>query len=240
MSDEIDSLINDLTGESSGQNNLENVSNTFKEKYQIPVKVGKAGNPIDEGDDLWIVGTFLPNQYVNELHLKGHNGIDLKAPLGTPIYPIASGIVTETQQYPKGGITCKISHENGKVTSYYAHMSQLKVSIGQKITPQTIIGLVGDTGNAKGRGAHLHYEVKINGSHVDPFSINNKLVGSLTSQARLNHLQNITIKKSNILSTLIDQYLGHKKTAQDNGLTLSERFDSGQELATYLKVVKNS
>jgi murein DD-endopeptidase MepM/ murein hydrolase activator NlpD len=80
---------------------------------------------------------------------------------------------------PKGGKNIKIAHEAEQVVSYYAHLNSISVSNGQEVSQSTVIGTVGDSGNAKGRGAHLHYEVKINGNHVDPLSITGKTVGSL-------------------------------------------------------------
>ena len=182
LESDVDSLINKLLGDvslpSSGA-----VSSGKEESYQLPVKHTKGGKEIDEKNKPWIVGTFIPGQYVNVTHPQGHNGVDLKAPRGTPIYPIASGEVIEAREYGKGGKTLKVSHEDGKVVSYYAHMDEVLVSPGQKVTQGTVIGRMGDTGNAKGRGAHLHYEVKVNNNRVDPQSITGKRVGSLSKKA---------------------------------------------------------
>lgn len=176
--EELDDLIQSLMGDK--------VQTTPQETgvYQIPVKIGKAGAPLDAGDQPWIIGTFIPNKFVNDRHPTGHNGVDLRAPKGTPIYPIGPGNVTDTRDNPKGGKTCKVSHEDGKVISYYAHMDKVLVSVGQKIELSTVIGLVGDTGNAKGL-AHLHFEVSIDGSKVDPMSVVNKPLGSLSKRASL-------------------------------------------------------
>ena len=181
LGDSVDSLLSNI---------LDSVSNTTptntetKEKYVLPVKVGIKNQPIDKGDKPWIVGNFAPGKYLNDTHPQGHEGVDLKAPAGTPIYPIGSGIVLDTANSGKGGINCKIAHENGAVISYYAHMKELKVKAQQNVLPTTIIGTVGDTGNAKGRGAHLHYEVKVDGSKVDPLSVVGKDVGSLSKMKK--------------------------------------------------------
>jgi len=161
-----------------------------EEKYQLPVKHTKGGAEIDEKNKPWIVGTFIPGQYVNKMHPQGHNGVDLKAPRGTPIYPIASGEVIEARDYGKGGKTVKVSHEDGKVVSYYAHMDAVNVAPGQKVDQATVLGEMGDTGNAKGRGPHLHYEVSVNRNKVDPQSIVGKRVGSLSKKAEF--IANIT------------------------------------------------
>jgi len=58
-----------------------------------------------------------------------------------------------------------ISHGNG-ISTRYAHMSRIKVSVGQKVTRSTVIGLVGSSGRST--GAHLHYEVRMSESPKDP------------------------------------------------------------------------
>lgn len=159
--------------------------------YQLPIRVGKAGRSLAEGDQPWIVGTFAPNQYLNPTHPQGHQGVDLKAPQGTPVYPIGPGIVIDTSSNPKGGQTVKVSHEDGHVISYYAHLSQISVTSGQPVTLNTVIGAVGDTGNAKGRGAHLHYEVAVDKKKIDPATVTNKTVGSLSQQKKAEIYRNI-------------------------------------------------
>jgi murein DD-endopeptidase MepM/ murein hydrolase activator NlpD len=180
---DIDSLINKLLGSVSIPSSDEPPATEQEEHYQLPVKHTKGGKEIDEENKPWVVGTFIPGQYVNKTHPAGHNGVDLKAPRGTPIYPIASGEVVEVREYGKGGKTLKTSHEDGKVVVYYAHLDSVNVSPGQAVTPSTVLGAMGDTGNAKGRGAHLHYEVSVNRKKVDPQGIVGKLVGSLSKKA---------------------------------------------------------
>ena len=181
LGDSVDSLLSNILDSVSNSNptNLET-----KEKYVLPVKVGIKNESIDKGDKPWIVGNFAPGKYLNDTHPQGHDGVDLKAPSGTAIYPIASGLVLDTMNSPKGGISCKIAHENGAVISYYAHMKETRVKAQQNVLPTTIIGTMGETGNAKGRGAHLHYEVKVDGGKVDPLSIVGKDVGSLSKMKK--------------------------------------------------------
>ena len=181
LGDSVDSLLSNILESVSNSNptNLET-----KEKYVLPVKVGIKNESIEKGDKPWIVGNFAPGKYLNETHPQGHEGVDLKATAGTPIYPVGSGLVLDTMNSPKGGISCKIAHENGAVISYYAHMKEVRVKAQQNVLPTTIIGTVGDTGNAKGRGAHLHYEVKVDGGKVDPLSIVGKDIGSLSKMKK--------------------------------------------------------
>ncbi len=181
---EINTLLQELMGISVPTEPTNQTTNNPSATYQLPIRVGKTGHFIAEGDKPWIVGTFAPNQYLNETHPQGHQGVDLKAPKGTPVYPIAPGIVTETSNTPKGGLNLKVTHEDGHVVSYYAHLSSIAVTKGQTVDLNTAIGAVGDTGNAKGRGAHLHYEVKVDGYKIDPASVTNKPVGSLSRQKK--------------------------------------------------------
>ena len=94
-----------------------------------------------------------------------HAGIDIGVPYGTPIHAAASGTVVLagwTGGY--GNYTC-IDHGGGMATCY-AHQSSYAVSAGAQIAQGQVIGYVGSTGHSF--GAHLHFEVRINGTPVDP------------------------------------------------------------------------
>ena len=97
---------------------------------------------------------------------KMHTGIDFAAPIGTHIYATADGIVDEVQVSFSGyGKMIEIDHGFGYRTRY-AHMHGFAVQKGQKIKRGELIGYVGDTGLST--APHLHYEVFINGTHVNP------------------------------------------------------------------------
>jgi murein DD-endopeptidase MepM/ murein hydrolase activator NlpD len=94
-----------------------------------------------------------------------HAGIDIGVPYGTPIHAAAAGTVVLagwTGGY--GNYTC-IDHGGGLATCY-AHQSAFAVSTGAQVSQGQVIGYVGDTGHSF--GAHLHFEVRINGNPVDP------------------------------------------------------------------------
>jgi murein DD-endopeptidase MepM/ murein hydrolase activator NlpD len=96
-----------------------------------------------------------------------HLGIDIAANQGDPIYAAAAGVVTMAQggdNYGYGNVV-QIDHGNGFV-SLYAHLSQINVSVCQIVGQGAVIGLAGATGNAF--GAHLHFEIRINGANVNP------------------------------------------------------------------------
>ena len=98
-----------------------------------------------------------------------HSGIDMAARMGTPIYATGDGIVRVAGRNPKGfsgyGVVVMVDHGFGFQT-LYAHMSGVKVRVGQKVKRGEQIGTVGSTGMSA--GAHLHYEVIQNGKKVDP------------------------------------------------------------------------
>jgi murein DD-endopeptidase MepM/ murein hydrolase activator NlpD len=94
-----------------------------------------------------------------------HAGIDIGVPYGTPIHAAAAGTVVLagwTGGY--GNYTC-IDHGDGLATCY-AHQSAYAVSTGAHVSQGQVIGYVGSTGHSF--GAHLHFEVRINGNPVDP------------------------------------------------------------------------
>jgi len=100
----------------------------------------------------------------------GHLAIDIQANEGEPVYAAGSGIVTMAQggwNYGYGNVV-QIDHGNGYVT-VYAHLSVINVSVCTPVGQGTVIGAAGNTGNSF--GAHLHFEVRIGGSNVNPYSI---------------------------------------------------------------------
>ncbi len=97
---------------------------------------------------------------------KMHTGIDFAAAIGTPIYTTADGVVQELEVNFSGyGKVVIIDHGFGYKTRY-AHMHGFAVRQGQKVKRGELIGYVGNTGLST--SPHLHYEVFINGMHVDP------------------------------------------------------------------------
>ena len=97
---------------------------------------------------------------------KLHAGLDFAAPIGTPIYATADGVVKEADFNEGGyGNHVVINHGYGYET-LYGHMVRMKVRPGQKVKRGEVIGYVGSTG--KSTGPHCHYEVHKNGTPVDP------------------------------------------------------------------------
>ena len=99
---------------------------------------------------------------------KMHNGVDMAAAQGTPIYAAKSGKVTVTSFQAGGaGYYVSINHGDG-FSSVYMHMTHYIVSPGQYVTAGQVIGYVGSTGGST--GPHLHFGISYNGSYVNPMN----------------------------------------------------------------------
>lgn len=96
---------------------------------------------------------------------KLHTGIDVAVPTGGPITAAQSGTIIYSDWYGGYGKCIMIDHGGGIVT-LYAHNSKLKVKVGQQVTIGESIAEAGATGNVT--GAHLHFEVRVNGEMADP------------------------------------------------------------------------
>jgi murein DD-endopeptidase MepM/ murein hydrolase activator NlpD len=94
-----------------------------------------------------------------------HEGIDITASSGTPIWAAAAGTVIHAGWLGGYGNLVVVDHGNGLATAY-AHASAILVSVGQAVAQGETIALVGSTGNSS--GPHLHFEVRVNGEAVDP------------------------------------------------------------------------
>ncbi|BDI59937.1 M23 family metallopeptidase [Qipengyuania nanhaisediminis] len=94
-----------------------------------------------------------------------HNGVDLAAPTGTPVYATADGLVGRADWFSSYGLYVAIDH-GADLETRYAHMSRLAVSAGERVKAGDIIGYVGSTGRST--GPHLHYEVRVDGVAVNP------------------------------------------------------------------------
>ena len=94
-----------------------------------------------------------------------HYGSDFAAPHGTPIYATADGVITKAGWATGYGRLIKIKHDFG-IETRYAHLSKIRVKVGQKVSRGDRIGDMGNTGRST--GTHLHYEIRVNGNAVNP------------------------------------------------------------------------
>lgn len=94
-----------------------------------------------------------------------HNGVDLAAARGTPVYATADGLIGKAQRFSSYGNYVQIEH-GGELQTRYAHLSSYTVRAGDMVEKGDLIGYVGSTGRST--GPHLHYEVRVAGEAVDP------------------------------------------------------------------------
>jgi hypothetical protein len=114
----------------------------------------------------WLSSAFSRMRAHPILHYaRAHEGIDVSAPMGSPIEAPANGTVIETGREAGYGNVVVIDHGFGIITKF-AHCSRILARKGQKVTRGDRIALVGNTGLST--GPHLHYEVHVNGKAVDP------------------------------------------------------------------------
>ncbi|MDP2343887.1 MAG: peptidoglycan DD-metalloendopeptidase family protein [Deltaproteobacteria bacterium] len=96
-----------------------------------------------------------------------HQGVDYGAPIGTPIFTVADGVVLDARYSKSAGNLVLVQHMNGIVTEYF-HMSRFAEGLqkGSRVKQKQLIGYVGTTGLST--GPHLHFGMLRGGSHVDP------------------------------------------------------------------------
>jgi murein DD-endopeptidase MepM/ murein hydrolase activator NlpD len=99
-------------------------------------------------------------------HQAFHAGVDLSAPIGAPVRVTADGIVTSAGYSGAYGKLIVVDHGSG-LSTYYAHLSRIDVIPGQEVRMGQVIGGAGATGRVT--SPHLHYEVRIGGSPVNPY-----------------------------------------------------------------------
>ena len=94
-----------------------------------------------------------------------HKGMDIAAPVGTPVVAPGDGVATFSGEVDGGGFGVVLDHQAGLVTSY-GHMRDVAVAKGQSVRRGQLLGHVGDSG--QGSGPHLHYEARLGGVPVNP------------------------------------------------------------------------
>ncbi|CAM2926259.1 M23 family metallopeptidase [Skermania piniformis] len=94
-----------------------------------------------------------------------HQGIDIANAIGTPIYAVAAGTVIDAGPASGFGLWVRIRHDDGTIT-VYGHMYDFFVSVGERVPAGMQIARIGNRGDSS--GPHLHFEVIVDGQHVDP------------------------------------------------------------------------
>ncbi len=96
-----------------------------------------------------------------------HSGMDIGAPVGTPVHAPAPGTVVFAGRHPEYGLTTIIDHGND-TKSLYGHLSRLNITADQRVQRGQVIAWSGNTGRSS--GPHLHYEIQVKGQPVNPHS----------------------------------------------------------------------
>lgn len=138
----------------------------------MPTDATLAANSVDSLSNIQIetiksFANVLPNNTgISQYYHWGHPGMDITAPLGTPIYPLKGGVVVRMENLKWDYGRCVyIDHGNGLIT-LYAHMGKVFVEEGETVTTDKPIGEVGVTGRTT--GPHLHFELRKDDKAVNP------------------------------------------------------------------------
>ncbi len=97
-----------------------------------------------------------------------HEGIDILAPKHSPAVACANGVVTRVEENTLGGKVVFLRPDNAFYTLYYAHLDSQIVTSGQRVKTGEVVGLTGNTGNAKFTVSHLHFGIYTNSGAIDP------------------------------------------------------------------------
>jgi murein DD-endopeptidase MepM/ murein hydrolase activator NlpD len=138
---------------------------------QVTAAVRKVHGDLAQRPSIWPTNGRLTSTFGFRYHpFSGlrlmHEGIDIANNPWTPIYATADGQVKEVSSWTHFGNMVKISHNNGRYITLYAHMQKAAVTAGQFVKRGDVIGYMGSTGRST--GPHLHYEVHREGRPVDP------------------------------------------------------------------------
>jgi murein DD-endopeptidase MepM/ murein hydrolase activator NlpD len=146
----------------------QNVPPTISEGLMIPVVGVKPSQLTD---------TFTAARSENRVH----DAIDIMAPAGTPVVAAANGVIAKFFDSKPGGITIYQYSTDNKYVYYYAHLQSRAAGLKEKdyVTQGTVIGYVGDTGNAGAGNYHLHFSIALlkdpkrywEGEYINPFPL---------------------------------------------------------------------
>jgi murein DD-endopeptidase MepM/ murein hydrolase activator NlpD len=128
----------------------------------------------------------VSSRFGNRVHpvlgyVKAHQGVDYRAPVGTPVWAVGDGVVTQAGWNGSCGKAVTLRHRNG-LDTIYCHLSTVAVHSGERVGQKQVIGLVGQTGRAT--GPHLHYAVKRHEAFVNPLHLKVPPEAPISSQHR--------------------------------------------------------
>lgn len=163
---EITARIVSVNGERIEETNL--VTTVTKEPVNKVIHIGTKERPptVGSGKYIWpLAGGYTVTSEFGQRWGRLHAGLDLGCPVGSNVRAADGGTVTQAGYHPSYGYLVVIDHQNGMET-YYAHNSQLLVSVGDKVYQGQQIAESGNTGRST--GPHCHFEIHVNGSAVNP------------------------------------------------------------------------
>jgi len=143
------------------------IAGLWKGDFQLPL-------------DSKITSSFGNKRLFNGQLKSYHNGVDFRAPVGTPVFAANSGVVKLADDLFYSGKVVIIDHGN-LIFTIYAHLSKFDVTSGQQIEKGQQLGLTGATGRVS--GPHLHWGVKVHGAAVNPLQLI-KVMASLIKEQR--------------------------------------------------------
>lgn len=146
--------------------------------------LAQSGTTLSDGStstSVTITGPFAfpaagPHAFSNDWHAPRtghlHQGCDIMASMGTPAVACVNGTITVVTEGGNAGKYLRLTMDGSSTFFYYMHMRDIGVSVGQKVKAGDLVGHVGDTGNARGGPAHIHFEVHPGGgSPVNPYPL---------------------------------------------------------------------
>ncbi|WP_428036222.1 peptidoglycan DD-metalloendopeptidase family protein [Amphritea sp.] len=125
--------------------------------------------------------------------IRPHNGTDFSVPIGTPVLAAGDGVVTRVIKHRYAGLYIEIQH-NQKYKTRYLHLSKAYVKKGQKVSRGQKIAASGNSGRST--GAHLHYELHVNGRPVNAMTAPIPVVQTIASKKRNAFKQQVAELKS--------------------------------------------
>lgn len=253
---DVDLIYNVIDDDQDCLNNLENekrdkdtLDTAIQTQNENACKEGKSSAPssyqkLEEDMLIPLIGSRISSKFglrqdpTDSTKTQGHSGVDIVAPIGSPISNPADGVVLDAGYDTKygGGNFIRIKHDNNFVTGY-AHLSQIFVTKNQKVNRGDTIGLVGNSGGHT-TGPHLHFTVTTPARvKVDPelyFTWNNSEETIPNNQYKGQEYQAQNSNNGNCADSTVDSQNDQNET----GSPLSTQFDNEMFTTVTRKVIE--